>query len=141
MSCKPCIRQAGRRQYCGIQKHHRTSTDRNASKWVDCPIECRTFDAADFGSLDAIDHGGPSWIDVEGNLWGVLLGKPKVGINGEQFGFFWAETNPNPQYHGFPLFPFANGCKPIPDVVFNIWERLGLISRDDIPTMIKKKKI
>jgi len=133
-------RPPGRRTYVSIQKHHYTA-ENDHSKWIDRHFEFRTFDCADYGNLDAVAGALPSWIDAAGNLWGVQNNKPSVGLYGEHFGFFPATVNPGDDWHGFPLFPFARGQKDIPNEIFQIWEALNIISPDDIPALIKKKRI
>lgn len=131
-------RPQGRRQYLSIAKHQRVARNRH-SKWIDFPTERSVFDNADNGTLNQTQ--GIAWLDDNGNLWGFLSDFSDVGLNGEQFGFFDNPNNVVHRWHGFPIIPFSNPRYSISDNLLNRWVNEGVFDEDDIPTLLKKRKI
>ena len=116
------------RQYLSIEKHQRHANNMHA-KWESIPIERQTFDAADYGNHSRTD----------GELWGVLQNYERVGVDGEQFGFFGRPRNATDAWHGFPVVPFNKHKKGqryhISIELLNRWVEEHVIDEDDIPTI------
>lgn len=133
----PYDRPGRQRQYLSIQKHHRTSRKKNASKWESVIKEKENFDIADFGNFSKT-LGNQSWEDDNQNLWGFLPDFEVVGTRGEQFGFFPKPTNTHDRWHGYPIIPFKGGHN-ISSNLLEVWIDQELIDSDDVSTLMGGK--
>jgi hypothetical protein len=135
----PYNRPEGRRQYLSIAKHQFHAAN-NHSKWLNINIERLVFDNADYGGFN---HVNPqlAWSDHNGNLWGLLQNLADVGSQRQQFGYFENPNLPNHQWHGFPIIPFSQSRYSISDGLLTRWVLEGVLDQDDVPALLKKKRI
>lgn len=137
------IRSVGKKKYLSIEKHQPTASNTHA-KWESIAIERDLFDFADFGNFDKIDDPVKyiEWQCPESlNMWSIGKSKESVGKNKEQFGFFQKPVNVNEPWHGFPIVPFSKSRYKISERLFNLWVHHDIIAKDDIPSILKKKRI
>lgn len=136
-------RAIGRKKYVSIMKHQPTARNKYA-KWESIAIERNLFDYADYGNYTKTDNNPTDleWVcTTSNNMWSLLQNKDSVGKNNEQFGFFQRPANANEEWHGFPVIPFSKSRYNISDDLLNLWVKKGVISIDDIPSIIRKKRI
>ena len=134
------IRPEGRKKYLSISKHQ-ANANNNYSKWINMNIERDLFDYADYGNFQKNDNGNLSWACRAGNLWSLNPDRSSVGQNKEQFGFFQKPANQNEEWHGFPIIPFSKSRYSISDNLLDRWVQFGVISEDDVPAILNKKRI
>ncbi len=133
-------RPDGRKKYLSIAKHQANANNRH-SKWISMNIERDLFDYADYGNFDKIDNGDLSWACQEGNLWSLQQDRSNVGQNKEQFGFFQKPANQNDEWHGFPIIPFSKKRYLISEILLKRWVSIGIITENDVPAILNKKRI
>lgn len=136
------IRTDGRRKYISIAKHQSIARNKYA-KWLSLDIERSLFDYADYGGFIGIEVGenNDSWVCDKGNMWALQKNRTDVGSNKEQFGFFQKPSNENDEWHGFPIIPFSKSRYCISEKLLQRWIEENVITEDDIPAIIKKKRI
>ncbi|MDQ1858301.1 hypothetical protein SAMN05421856_105116 [Chryseobacterium taichungense] len=136
-------RPIGRKKYISIEKHQSTARNKYA-KWISINVERDLFDYADYGNFTKIENNP---IDIEwtctssNNMWSLLPNKNSVGQDNEQFGFFQRPVNDNDDWHGFPVIPFSKSRYNISKDLLNLWVEKGVISIDDISSIVKRKRI
>lgn len=128
-----------KRQYICTHKHHRTSRNSNANKWISIEKERLTFDHADYGGFIEQDES-KSWSDNEENLWGFVENFEDIGTQKEQFGYFPNPQNITDRWHGYPVIPFKKGYE-ISKELLQRWIDEGKIDADDIPHLVGRKRI
>lgn len=133
-------RPQGRRKYISISKHQRTGIGQ-FSKWINVNIEKDMFDYSDYGNYLKLPAQNISWICSKGNLWAVMEDKSSVGTRSEQFGFFQQPVNVNDEWHRYPVIPFSQERLNIPKDLLERWVADGIIDSDDVPMILKKKRI
>lgn len=134
------LRPPGRKKYKCIAKHQSQASSEH-SRWIDMNIEKHTFDNADYGNF-AHSQGLASWICTsQGNMYGLQQDYSDVGTDKQQFAFFQKPANLHDEWHGFPIIPFSKTRYAISDNLLKRWVDEEVISADDIPTILKKKRI
>lgn len=134
------LRPDGRRKYLSINKHQATTRGKH-SKWVSINIEKDLFDYADYGNYTKTPNTNLSWICSKGNMWGIMQDRSSIGTNNQQFGFFQQPVNVNDEWHGYPVIPFSKERLNIPNDLLIRLVTDGILDTDDIPMIIKKKRI
>lgn len=133
-------RPQGRKRYLSITKHQSVTRNR-FSKWISVNVERDCFDYADYGNYAKTPNTHLSWTCASGNMWSIRQDRSSVGIDNEQFGFFQMPVNQNDEWHGYPVIPFSQERLAISDMLLQRWVNEGIIDAEDIPMIIKKKRI
>lgn len=133
-------RPNGRKRYLSIGKHQSVTRNR-FSKWISINVERDCFDYADYGNYTKTPNTHLSWTCANGNMWSIKQDRSAIGVDNEQFGFFQCPVNPNDEWHGYPVVPFSQERLSICDLLLQRWVAESIIDIDDIPMIIKKKRI
>lgn len=118
-------------KYKSTSKHSSIAKNKKWSRWISVTIERHVFDNAD----------NNSWLNCCGNMFGFSLDFSIVGKEKEQFGFFQAPKNKGGEWHGFPIFPFSSSRYKICATLLEKWVTQGFISQEDVPNILKGRKI
>jgi len=133
-------RPIGHKKYISIAKHQ-VNANNSHSKWMSVNIEKDMFDYADYGNYMKLSNVNLSWSCSNDNLWSILEDRTSVGKTNEQFGFFQKPVNQNDEWHGFPIVPFSKSRYKLTNELLRRWVVDGIINEDDVPMILKKKRI
>lgn len=136
----PYNRPEGRKRYLSIAKHQANASNSH-SKWISINIERDLFDYSDYGNFEKIDNGNLCWSCQAGHMWSLNSDRSDVGTDKQQFGFFQKPANPNDEWHGFPIVPYSKSRYDLSESLLERWVISGIIKEDDVPNIIKKRRI
>lgn len=132
-------RPANRKKYISSAKHQ-ANAQNPFSKWINMNVERNIFDFADYGNFQKLDNH-ISWTCTSGNMYGLNQNRDEVGTERQQFGFFQKPSNVDGEWHGFPIIPFSQDRYNISDALLDRWVNEGVLNVDDVPNIMKKKRI
>jgi hypothetical protein len=133
-------RPAGRKKYISIAKHQ-INANNSHSKWISINVERDLFDYSDFGNFQKLEDSNLSWTCEAGQMWSLKSDRSDVGTEKQQFGFFQRPVNEDDYWHGFPIIPYSKSRYNLSETLLERWVNEGVIREDDVPNIIKKRRI
>ena len=133
-------RPEGRKKYISIAKHQ-SNANNSHSKWISMNIERDLFDYSDYGNFEKIENINLNWTCQAGQMWSLNRDCSNVGTDRQQFGFFQKPANENDEWHGFPIIPYSKSRYNLSENLLERWVNEGIISEDDVPNIINKRRI
>jgi hypothetical protein len=133
-------RPTHRKRYLSIGKHQSNANEKH-SRWISIIIERDLFDFADYGNFEKNEGNNLSWVCQTGNMWSLNQDRSSVGTMNQQFGFFQKPTNPNDEWHGYPVIPFSKSRLHISETLLERWVNEGVLNIEDVPNIMNKRRI